>query len=381
MAGNFSSGLMAGLEMRRYREAEPDREQARELRKQQIEENRLGLELARKRQADDEARRKLIEDATTEPVVMDFDASMNPQTVQRRPRQLSRDEMLDLHERLGAHDLATGRMSTDQSLTMRDKVRGMESEGAFDAYDEYRRTGDVKAATRMFNRRGKTRIDESKPITAQKMKDPITGMEYEAYTALTPEGQQMTFDPLQAARETSGARGWLDRQKTSFEAQRAKREDRKMDTLERREAVRELENARRQARDDDRYFLESRRLDIMEKDRGKDGGSQGGVFGYKMRWLADNMPDLTSEQRYQLATGQRTVPEAQIAKWAEDAVGRAEKLTGIPMKPEERKKAVKEKADFLRGMRGTGGAEPGGGAAAKPAATRDYSNLWNNPGK
>lgn len=373
---DFASGLSAGLEVRRYEEGSQDRELARRERQQRIDENSLGLDMARRQSADDLARRKIVEDATTEPVIKDFDASDNPQTVERRQRVLSPSEQLDLHERLGEHDMKTGRMSADQSLGFREKVRNMETEGAFDAYNEYRRSGDVKAATRMFNKRGQSRVDESQPIREVKRKDPTTGMEYSAYQAMSPEGKPMTFDPLQTAREVGGAKSWLDQQKTAFEAKKSAALDKRNETADRRVDLLEEEGRRKSARDDDRYFLESRKLDIAEKNGGKEGG--GGVFGYRMRWLQDNMPTLSSEQRYTLATGQRSIPEAQIRKWAEDAVSRQEKLTGIPVKPEDRKRAVDEKATFLRGMRGQGGEpQPGAGPAKPAAAPRDYSNLWN----
>lgn len=368
---DFSSGLSAGLEARRYND-DTDNRRIRN------EQNQLGLDQARRMNADEQERRRIVEDATTEKVVKDFDASDNPQTVERVPKKLTLDDQLNLYEQLGQHDLKTGRADPEKAAKLREQIRSMDQEGEFDAYNEYKRTKDMKAAIKMFNKRGTKKIDENAPISEVQKVDPLTKMPYTAYQARGMGGEALTFDPLQTAREAGGAKGFLDQQRTAFDAQKADVAERRATALEQRETNRDEETRRRGVRDDRRYETDQRKLDILEQERARDRGASGGVFGYKMNWLKDNVPNLTPEQQYSLATGSRTIPEAQIRKWAEDAVGRAEKLTGIPMKAEERKRAIDEKASFLRGMRSQGdrpGLNPP--APQQPAAApKDYSNLW-----
>lgn len=351
MSNNFVQGYQASLEKKRYDDAAPDRAMLRE-------ERQLGLDAARRQVSDDAERRRLIEDATSEPVVKDFDASDNAQTMGRAPRKMSLDDHLNLYERLGEQAMKSGRLSPEQAMQAHEKIRAMETEGHFDAYNEYRRTGDIGAAVRMFNSRGKKQIDPKSRIEEVQKKDPLTDQPYTAYSTTDETGKSVTFDPLQMARESGGARGFLDSQKTAFEA-------RKVGALEQRESNRDtreqrmsLEAVARGKRDDRKADQMDDRLRIMEDRADRPGGAQGGVFGYKMDWLKTHLPEMTEEQRYSLATGQRNIPEAQIRKWAEDAVGRAEKLTGIPMKGPDRARAIESKAEFLRGMK-SGESAPG----------------------
>lgn len=374
---NFVAGYQASLDKKRYDDAAPMRDIA-------LQEAQMGLDTLRNHKTDEAERKKIIEDATTDPVVKDFDSSDHPQTMDRAPRQMTLDDQLNLYEKLGQHAMKTGKITPDQAMQAHQKIREMDNEGHFDAYNEYRRTGDIGAAVRMFNQRGKKKVDPNAKITEVQKKDPITDQPYTAYSMSDDSGKVQTFDPLQMARESGGAKGFIDSQKTAFES-------RKVGAIEKREENRAMTEDRRYQEGLDRATREDRkgdqmdrRLSIMEDNnylRNDKPGTQGGVFGYKMGVLERAAPHLTEMERYKLASGQRNIPAAQMAKWAEDAISRQEKLTGIPLKADERQKKVKQQMDFYRSFTEDGDASgltprPGAQPSAPAGGGKDYSRLW-----
>jgi hypothetical protein len=342
---SFSSGLAAGTKFREYNEGQ-------DLRDLQLEERELGLDNARRARADQDELRRIVQDATTQIVNDRSTGGVD----ERRPREMTPDERMDLYEKLGMHSMKTGRMTPDQAMKFHQSMTDAEQEGMFDAYSEYRRTGDIDTATRMFNKRGKSRVDPN-TIMPSKRKDPITGQEYDAYVGRAEDGSIMTFDPMRAAYETGGRKGFLESQKAQIEGRKVGAAERRNDLLERRY--------------EDQYDLG---LDAIAARRESAaaraaGGGRASVFQQKKdAYLAVNPGDEQGALDY--ASGRRTLSgrEARLAAERMASTMR-DSRTNQPLDAAGRRRAADEiYARITEGQADHSGATPPPSPAPRPGA-------------
>jgi len=370
-AGGLAGGMVTGYKLGMEMEDAQTRRQTAEL-----EQERMRMENDARRRDNDilAQRRSIIDRYTTEDAPVE-DAAGNV-TQGRRPKQsLSLTDEIAMNRELGRLDFENGKMSQADFMSLPKRLDAYRKEGVFDALNEMATSGNPDAGIKRFNSLGGTKI---KAYTTRQVKDAVTGLPTTEFTVRTDDDNHQTFNLADMARSVGGIDKYIEWAKLGESARARATAERKNDLIEQR-------NDQQFQLGMERSDREGRRLEAMIAGviGGRRGGTgtEGGVFGYKMKWLEDNLPDLSSEQRYALASGQKSVPDAQIRQWAETAVSRDEKTRGIPYKKEERPAVVAEKLQFLRGM--AGGANAPGPGGTPPTTTpgggdkgRNFRNLW-----
>lgn len=328
--------------------------QQRKLASQKIEANELGLEDARRQDDDEVERRRMIRDATMEPV-RDADSG---KVVSYQPRELSDDEKMDLYERLGAHALRSGKLTPDKALVFKQQIKDAEEEGMFDAYNTYRQTGNIEDATRMFNRRGKTRVQPDTIMESERI-DPLTRQPYKAYVARAENGDIMTFDPLAAARMTGGRKGWLESQKSTIEGRKADAAEKRNQLYE--ESIMSRERVGMAG-------VEQRR-DAAD-DRADGVGGRSSVFQQKQSaWLSVHPGDTAGALDY--AGGRRVLSPAEARLAAEKmATSMRDSNTNQPLSTSARRAAANQIFSNIMAEQGAHSAPP---TAAAPGTPRSQS--------
>lgn len=251
-AGGLASGLAGGMKLGMEMDEAEERRKTNDLHRQS-----LGLDIAARTSDANwrQGRQRIIDDAT----MMDGnveDAAGNVTTGRVPRKEVSTGDMMTLYEKLGAHDMAHGKLDPAQGIELRNKIAAFEREGVFDAYRAFKQSGRPEDAVRMFDARGRITLDPASSIEQAEARDSVTGMPYTKYRARTIEGRELVFDPLEAARLTGGAKGILDEMRQGFEARR-------VSATEARERTRELREENRFLAGERRADQRDRQLDIM----------------------------------------------------------------------------------------------------------------------
>lgn len=380
-AGGAATGYAAGTRLNIEEDEAKQRKQERDLRMQQ---EGLALDQAQQQARDSAERRNLYDSLTTEPY-QTTDASDNV-VEGRRPISLDDGAKRNVWSRMAEYDASRGKVSPDQALQFQSHLRTADQEGVWDALSKLD-AGDIEGGKKAFHAKGNYKI-VGDPVSEERT-DP-TGMKYTAWKAhlVDDKGNETMgeLDPYKLSIAQGGAAGFAKRQETMLHARKAQLDSAKEDR-------RYEEGVRRDEQRDKALDISSRRADSADRrataaeERANRPGNDGGVFGFKMRMLEHAAPHLSEMDRYKLASGQKNIPSAQIAKWAEDTVARQEKLTGIPMKPDDRRKKVQEAVQYYKGFAdsdapgGPGNAAPGLSAPAAPSSgvvpgRNDYRSLW-----
>jgi hypothetical protein len=187
-AGGLAAGGMAGwkmgLEMQEAEERREDREGRKKL---------LGLELAKRQREEDYdvAKRKFIQENFMEPLMQLDENSGQMVLVGHRPREIDPVESGRLWARF---EIGQGKYDPERALSLARQFKEAKREKAFEAYDEWRRTGNVDAVASVFNTTG----SQMDPATFRIEKGERFGQQYDILKFRTKDGREITLDPIMA---------------------------------------------------------------------------------------------------------------------------------------------------------------------------------------
>jgi hypothetical protein len=244
--------MRLGLEMDEANERKRDRELGRER-------DQLGLEALRGQMADQDREREykaerqsFLRENLMEPVLTEDNAgNLTPSGY--RPRSLTDADMLRIHEGVGALDYKHGRLDPEKAMAMQRALKVARDEGAFDAYNEFLKTGDPKAAEAVFNAKGRVRIVPGSIQAVEKVNDD--GLKYRVLSAKKVDGGDLTFDPVAVGIAVGGVKSFVADLERS---RKAKLEERKV-------GVSEAQARTQEAREENRYQAGERRADQRDR--------------------------------------------------------------------------------------------------------------------
>ncbi len=149
------------------------------------------------------------------------------------PKMTPRLAQMRLYEGLAAIDLKHGKVDPAGFAGMTERAKQLREEGAFDAYQYYGTTGDLKGAIERFDAFGSKRINKDS-VEARKVVNPATGIEYDELRGQYQDGTPFVFNPLKMAYGLVGPQAWVASQERA--AERKARADRdEADRKERRD--------------------------------------------------------------------------------------------------------------------------------------------------
>lgn len=172
-------------------------------------------------------RQAAISKATSEDIFSYEDGGV-PVKVGSRPRDLDTAGLMNLVEEVSAHDFKYGKMPLLDFASAKQKVKALQNEGFFDAYAKFKTTGDARAAGEEFNKTGKVKLDLDS-LKAEEVTHPSFGVKYKIIRGKTADGQDFTYDPIQAAAIAGGAKGYETHLKNESDAVHKRAEETRKD--------------------------------------------------------------------------------------------------------------------------------------------------------